>query len=132
MDKSTRRWFDRILEEVIVVLPQLVRETMEQVPLYVEDHPSRSVIRQFKLRDRREISGLFTGVPLKHKVPDYPIPGIPDRVTIYREGILWAAGDRNGYVDEERLKKEIRKTILHEYGHYFGMSEAELASYGYG
>ncbi len=132
MDKHSRRYFDRILEEVIEELPQLVRDAMDKVPLYVEDYPSRRVMRQTGIRNRRELWGLFTGVPLNEKHFDAPSVTLPDRVTIYREGLLWSAVGRDGYVDEKRLKKQIRITILHEYGHYYGMTEEELEQYGYG
>ena len=132
MDKASRKWFDTILEEVIERLPQLVRDAMEQVPLYVEDYPSRKVLRQTGLRDRRHLWGLFTGVPLNAKHFDSPSVNLPDRVTIYREGLLWSAVGPNGYVDEQLLRKQIRVTILHEYGHYYGMTEEELEKYGYG
>jgi len=132
MDKASRKWFDTILEEVIERLPQLVRDAMEQVPLYVEDYPSRKVLRQTGLRDRRHLWGLFTGVPLNAKHFDSPSVNLPDRVTIYREGLLWSAVGKNGYVDEQILRRQIRVTILHEYGHYYGMTEEELEKYGYG
>lgn len=132
MDKYSRKWFDSILEEVLERLPQLVRDAMEQVPLYVEDYPSRKLMRQMGIRDRRHLWGLFTGVPVNAKHFDSPSVNLPDRVTIYREGLLWSAVGPNGYVDEQLLRKQIRVTILHEYGHYYGMTEEELEKYGYG
>lgn len=132
MDKLSRKWFDGILEQVIECLPQLVREAMEQVPLYVEDYPPRKLLRQMGIRDRRQLWGLFTGVPVNAKHFDSPNVNLPDRVTIYREGLMWSAMRPDGYVDEQLLKKQIRVTILHEYGHYYGMTEKELEHYGYG
>jgi|YNPNPStandDraft_1061719.scaffolds.fasta_scaffold13286_2 predicted Zn-dependent protease with MMP-like domain len=132
MDKYSRKWFDSIVEQVIERLPQLVREAMEQVPLYVEDYPPRKLLRQMGIRDRRQLWGLFTGVPVNAKHFDSLTVNLPDRVTIYREGLMWSAMRPDGYVDEKLLKKQIRVTILHEYGHYYGMTEEELEQYGYG
>ncbi|MGQ9505576.1 MAG: metallopeptidase family protein [Thermogutta sp.] len=132
MDKYSRKWFDTILEEVIEHLPQLVREAMEQVPLYVEDYPPKKLLRQMGIRDRRQLWGLFTGVPVNARHFDSPTVNLPDRVTIYREGLLWSAVGKDGHVDKQLLKKQIRITILHEYGHYYGMTEKELKQYGYG
>ena len=57
---------------------------------------------------------------------------LPDVVTVYREGILSAARDRRGRVSNERLRREIRITILHELAHYHGLDEDELRELGYG
>jgi predicted Zn-dependent protease with MMP-like domain len=53
-------------------------------------------------------------------------------VTIYREGILAAAGGDWGRVRADRLQAEIRITILHELAHFHGLSEQELRELGYG
>jgi predicted Zn-dependent protease with MMP-like domain len=57
---------------------------------------------------------------------------LPDVVTIYREGIMSAAADRHGRINTKRLREEIRITILHELGHYHGLTEEQLAELGYG
>lgn len=133
MDRKTRNWFDRLAEEVIANLPEMVRNAMDQeVPLYIEDHPPRKILKQMGIHDRRELWGLFTGIPISEKETWGGPPRLPDRVTIYREGLLWSALGPDGVVDPEKLKQQIRVTILHEYGHYFGMSEEELEERGYG
>ncbi len=131
MDRRTRAWFDRQLEEVLASLPDRVKEMISAVPLYVEDYPSRKLARELGLRRRSELCGLFSGVPLHEKRLDEPTVMLPDRVTLFREGILAAAADR-GPATEDAVREEIRITLLHEYGHYYGMSEEELENYGYG
>lgn len=134
MDKKTREWFDKLAEEVIANLPEMVRNAMDhEVPLYIEDYPPRKILKQMGISDRRELCGLFTGVPVPEKEINWGgPPRLPDRITIYREGLLWSALGPDGVVDPERLKHQIRVTILHEYGHYFGISEEELRERGYG
>ena len=134
MDRDTRNWFDFLLEEVIETLPDMVRNAMKEVALYVEDHPSRKVMEELNISDPRDLWGLFTGVPIQEKESQWlgGPPRLPDRVTIYREGLLWSALTPEGTIDPEKLKEQIRKTILHEYGHYFGMTEEELEQLGYG
>jgi predicted Zn-dependent protease with MMP-like domain len=53
-------------------------------------------------------------------------------VTVYREGILAMAADVDGRVTAERLREQIRITILHELAHFHGLSEEELEQLGYG
>ncbi|NMC20157.1 MAG: metallopeptidase family protein, partial [Thermogutta sp.] len=125
MDRRTRAWFDRRLEEVLASLPDRVREMISPIPLYVEDYPSRKLARELGLRRRSDLCGLFSGVPLHEKRVDEPTVMLPDRVTLFREGILAAAASR-GRVTEDAVREEIRITLLHEYGHYYGMSEEEL------
>jgi predicted Zn-dependent protease with MMP-like domain len=78
-----------------------------------------------------DLCGLYTGIPLTHRSIEHS-GTLPDVVTIYREGILTAAADRHGRIRDDRLRKEIRITILHELGHHHGLSEDDLRAMGYG
>lgn len=131
VNDELRQLFDSRLEQVIAELPQQVRELMDDVPLVVEDYPSQDVMRRMKVRYRSQLCGLYTGVPLIHRSIEHS--GIPsDVIHIYREGILTQARHRGGRIDEKELRRQIRLTILHEYGHHFGMTEGELRELGYG
>ena len=130
MDARTRRWFDRILEEVLQEMPPLVHQLLEQVPLHVEDYPPPEVLREHGVRYRDELCGRYTGIPITQKSVEHS-GTLPDVVTIYREGILAAAADRYGRVSRKRLRKQICITILHELGHHHGLSEEELRQLGY-
>ena len=75
--------------------------------------------------------GLYTGIPLnKRSVEQSGVPS--DVIHIYRLGILSSSRRRGGSFDEARLKEQIRRTILHEYGHHVGMTEQDLRELGYG
>jgi predicted Zn-dependent protease with MMP-like domain len=101
------------------------------VPLVVEDYPSREVMRRMKVRHPSHLCGLYTGIPLiKRSVNDWGVPS--DVIHIYRLGILSQARTRDGGVDEAELREQIRKTILHEYGHHVGLTERDLRGLGYG
>lgn len=130
MDAQTRQWFDSLLEEVLQEMPPLVHQLLEQVPLHVEDHPPPHVLREHGVRFRDELCGRYTGIPLTQKSVEHS-GALPDVVTIYREGILAAAADRYGRVTPNRLRKQIRITILHELGHHHGLSEEDLRELGY-
>jgi len=130
LDAYTRQWFDHILEEVLQQMPPLVHQLIEQVPLHVEDYPSPKVLREHGARYRDELCGRYTGIPITQKSVEHS-GTLPDVVTIYREGILAAAADRYGRVSTKRLRKQIRITILHELGHYHGLTEEELRQLGY-
>jgi predicted Zn-dependent protease with MMP-like domain len=130
MKQEYRDLFDAQVEQVLPALPQQVRDFMEEVPLVVEDHPSREVMRRMLIRHPSHLLGLYTGIPLIHRSIDHW--GQPsDVIHIYRLGILSQSrqGDR---FDEAALRENIRRTILHEYGHHVGLTEADLHRLGYG
>jgi predicted Zn-dependent protease with MMP-like domain len=131
MNDELRNIFDRELEAVIAELPERIHELLDQIPLVVEDYPSQDVMRRMRIRHRSQLCGLYTGIPLnKRSVYDSGVPS--DVIHIYREGILSQATRRDGTISLPRLRKQIRITILHEYGHHHGMTERELREMGYG
>ncbi len=131
MDADLRRYFDQQMDEVVQALPEPVHRLLDEVTMYVEDYPSREVMRQLRVRRRDRLCGLYTGIPLESRSIEHS-GVLSDAVHIYREGILALASDRHGRIDQEALRHQIRVTVLHELGHHFGMSERELRELGYG
>jgi predicted Zn-dependent protease with MMP-like domain len=126
-----RRRFDDQLELVLQDLPPSIHELIEQVPLHVEDYPSDDVMKRMRVKHIDDLCGLYTGIPIGQKSVTQS-GTLPDVVTIYREGILTAAANRCGRITTDRLRKEIRITILHELAHHHGLEEEELRKLGYG
>ena len=131
MNARTRLRFDEHLEWVIQRLPDLVHQLIEKVPLHVEDYPSAEVMAEVGVRRPEQLCGLYTGIPLTERSVEHS-GTLPDVVTIYREGILESARDASGRIRTERLRREIRTTILHELAHHHGLGEEELRELGYG
>jgi len=130
MNSDDREYFDEQLEHVLAAMPPRVHELLDKVPLYVEDHPSRDVLRRAGIRRREHLCGLYTGIPLTDRSVQHS-GVLSDVVQIYREGIYGMATDHDGYVDEDELRRQIRITILHELGHHHGLDEDELEALGY-
>ena len=131
MNPHKRRRFDEQFEWVLEQMPPLVHELIERVPLHVEDYPSAEVMEHIGVRCIDSLCGLYTGITIRDKSVWYS--GVmPDVVTIYREGILSVAADRTGRIATERLREEIRITILHELAHHHGLNEDDLQKLGYG
>ena len=131
MTPERRQMFDDHVELVLAELPQQVRDFMKIVPLVVEDFPSRRIMRQMRIRHPAHLYGLYRGVPLTKR--SVSLSGVPsDVVNIYRLGILNGSRTRDGGIDEVKLRDQIRKTILHEYGHHVGLTERDLREMGYG
>ncbi len=131
MDARNRERFDRQLEWVLERCPPRVHELLDDVPLHVEDHPSAQVMAEMGVRHREQLCGLYTGIPLTERSIQHS-GQMPDVVTIYREGIIAVARDYRGRLTVDRLREEIRITLLHELAHHHGIGEEELDELGYG
>jgi predicted Zn-dependent protease with MMP-like domain len=119
------------LERVLAELPPAVHKLLEDVPLLVEDYPSRKVMRDQGITDPSELCGLFDGRSLIERSVEDTVQH-PDTVTIYRLGILEHARDEDGRISAACLREEIRITILHELAHYHGFDEKQIEELGYG
>ncbi|MFO7902581.1 MAG: metallopeptidase family protein [Planctomycetota bacterium] len=131
MNSARRDYFDRILDEVLADLPEPLHRLLDKVTMYVDDYPAPNVLRQLQVPDRRQLCGLYTGIPLGERSVLHS-GVLSDAVHVFREGILHRASNAHGKIDTEKLRREIRITVLHELGHHFGMGEAELRELGYG
>ncbi len=137
MTRSERERFDRLFEEVLDALPPGIHKLIEEVPLVLEDRPSRQLLRELGIEDDDEIlCGVHTGVPLTDRSVERP--DASDVVQIFREGVIDMAGgwdededDDGPFGGVERIREEIRITILHELGHHFGLDEDDLDRLGY-
>ncbi len=130
LSRPWRKRFDRLVEEVLRDLPESLRALLDQVPVYVEDYPSRKIMRQMGVTRRDELCGLFTGVPITEQSPSDP-QLLPPYVTLYREGILAATREIHGRITPKTLREQIRITLLHELAHYHGLDERQLEDLGY-
>jgi len=118
-----RERFNQLVEEALAALPAKFRELLHNVAVVVEDFPppdDAGVVDD-------ELMGLFEGVPATEKsVWD---TALPDRIVLYQCNIEAYAADaavEENRPVEEIIREEIRLTVLHELGHYFGLEEADL------
>lgn len=120
---------DATIEAVVVEAlrgcPASVREAIRNVPILLEELPTEDVCRAFEPpRSPAEIVGLFSGPSLLERSIDDPWAAIPSTITLYRKNLERVARDR------DRLLDEVRITLLHEIGHYLGLSEQDLVDRG--
>ncbi len=130
MNPEERDHFDRLVEQVLDELPDDLRRRFEEVPLVVEDFPSDEVMDAMDIEHIDMLCGLHSGIPLTERSVEHS-GTLPDQIEIYREGILTATADGDGYVSEPELLHQIRVTVLHELGHHFGLDEDDLRTLGY-
>lgn len=130
MTDRQRERFDAIFEDVIDALPPHVRERLEEVPVVVEDRPSRELLRSMDLPEDELLCGLHTGVALTERSVEHS-GVLPDEIRLFREGIVDLAGGWRQPHAEQEIYEEIRITLLHEIGHHFGLDEDDLEDLGY-
>lgn len=119
----TRQRFREIVAETLDSLPDEFRQRMENIVVLVEDQPPqprpRTPVPRGVRPERRLLLGLFEGVPSTHQSV-FALPAGPARITLYQTNIEAVCRT------EEEIRRQIRLTVIHEIGHYFGMSEEQL------
>lgn len=117
-----REEFEALVEEALEQLPEEFAAALDNVAVMVEEEPSGDDLEGVGIDpddpDRDELFGLYQGVPLPDRDSFYT--ALPDRVLIYRGPILRACRTRREVI------REVRETVQHELGHYFGLEEHEL------
>ncbi|MEW6511905.1 MAG: metallopeptidase family protein [Bacteroidota bacterium] len=118
--------FERIAEATFDALPQAFRGAIDNVRIVVEDVPDEQHARLRGYRPGTLLLGLYEGVPLPKRGTDYGMyPVVPDTITLYHRNIEAVAAR------PEEIPAIIRDTLIHEIGHYFGMSEQQIRAAGY-
>ena len=121
--RVTRGQFQNFVEESLRELPKRFSEYFTNISVVIEDIPDADTVRGLGVPGN-ELMGLFRGSALdeKHEMLGLPYP-LPDEIILYQKNIEAACSS------EDCLREEIRLTVVHELGHYFGMTEEELQEY---
>ena len=114
-----REEFEQAVADALLRIPRRFRRAMSNIAIIVEDEPSRGLLRQMGIRPPGTLLGLYQGTPLTMRGWDHGNM-LPDRILIFRGPHERAAASH------EELTVSIAETLIHEIGHYFGMSEAEI------
>ncbi|MBI4477010.1 MAG: metallopeptidase family protein [Acidobacteria bacterium] len=115
----TRETFERLVREAIDSIPSRFRKRMTNVAVVVEDEPSPAMLREMEIEPPDTLFGLYQGTPLTQRSWDFG-NALPDRITIYQRPI-----EEECRTDDE-IVATIGETLIHELGHYFGMSEEHI------
>lgn len=130
MKISERDFFDEQVQWVLDRLPEEVHAVLEEIPLLVEDRPSREIMRDMNISHPLELCGCFVGYPLEvRRSANHTAPTL---VMLFREGVTEKAFEIAGKENLDELRNQIRITILHELAHFHGFDEDQLDALGYG
>ncbi len=115
----TRAEFERLVAEAVNLIPRRFRREMKNLALVVEDQPSADLLDEMEIEPPDSLYGLYQGTPLPERTWGFG-NSLPDRITIFQRPI------EEDCDDEDEMRKMIGETLIHEVGHYFGMSEEQI------
>ena len=114
-----RERFENLVADALASIPRQFREAMHNIAIVVEDEPSRELLREMGIRPPGTLLGLYSGTPLTQRRWDYGNT-LPDRILLFQRPLECTSAG------EDDLVVAIGETLIHEIGHYFGMSEEQI------
>jgi predicted Zn-dependent protease with MMP-like domain len=120
-----RARFIALIRQALRDVPEPFRQHLGQVDIVVKRRPSREDLRQAALAPDESMYGFYRGIPLTERDSGYNLVA-PDVIDIYQEPL------EEDFPEEAQLIDEIRATVLHELGHFFGIDDDRLDELGLG
>ena len=117
------REFERLVHEGLEIIPDELREYIDNVQIVVEEEPSAELLEEFDLPPSEPLYGLYTGVPLTERASAGE--ELPDRIIIFRRPLM------EQFDDPLDLRREVARTVIHEVAHHFGIDEDRLIELGW-
>jgi predicted Zn-dependent protease with MMP-like domain len=114
-----RERFEKLVAEALGSIPRRFRDAMSNIAIVVEGEPEPALLDEMEVEPGGTLLGLYQGTPLTERRWDYGNT-LPDRIMLF-QGPLERESD-----DEDDLVVAIGETLIHEIGHYFGLSEDEI------
>jgi len=115
--------FERLVIRAVESLPEEFRQRLDNIDIIIADRPSPEQMESTDRKRGETLLGLYEGVPLTHRHSGYGMV-IPDKITIFQKPIEAACRNNTEIVDE------IRRVVLHEIAHHFGIGDDRLRELG--
>lgn len=115
----TRAEFEAHVASALRTIPKRFRDAMQNIAIVVEDAPADELLREMDADPDDTLFGLYVGTPLTERNWGHGNV-LPDRI------ILFQSSHEREAEDEDDLICSIGETLIHEIGHYFGLSEEEI------
>lgn len=120
-----RAEFRKLVREAVALLPPELLKTVHNVDIVIERRPTAMDKKLAGVGPRGILLGLYHGIPLTHRGEFYNLVA-PDKISIYQENVEAICAD------DDEIREQVRKTVLHELGHYFGIDDDRLHELGMG
>ncbi|HSE84279.1 MAG TPA: metallopeptidase family protein [Thermodesulfobacteriota bacterium] len=114
-----REKFVQLVEKAYEDIPEVFKERMENIEIIVEDFPTPNDLERLGIRNRNSLLGLYRGTPLPHRSVWQGVR-LPDTIVLFQRNIEGTSRY------EEELEEKVKEVLVHEIGHYFGLSDEEI------
>jgi predicted Zn-dependent protease with MMP-like domain len=123
--RASLRAFEALVAEALDELPAYIQERLDNVAIVVEERARRPRLERLGYDPEQDLLGLYEGINRVDRASGYHL-ATPDRITLFWRPIVEEVGPG----DREALRREVRKTVIHEVAHHFGIDDAELERLG--
>jgi len=123
--RLTQKEFAELVDQAVASLPEEFRPYMKNVAVDIHLSPARRLLESIRLPRSSTLLGIYHGVPMTKKSVTAPWDW-PEGILIFQRNVEAVCDSR------EEIVEQVRKTVLHEVGHHFGLSEQDLRRLGYG
>ncbi|MFQ5612112.1 MAG: metallopeptidase family protein [Anaerolineae bacterium] len=123
--KLSPEQFEQLVAQALDELPQFFQEKLQNIEVVLQDWPTPAQLRAAGMGESRGrlLLGLYEGVPLTGRTSHYGLV-LPDKITIFRGPIERICAT------EEAIARQVRRTVLHELAHHFGIDDERLRELG--
>ncbi len=115
--------FERLVAQALDSLPPAFLDRLDNVEVVVEPYADRATLRLAGLADPMQLLGFYHGIPLTERSQGYTLV-LPDKISIYQQPIERMCRT------PEAVRAQVRRTVLHELAHHFGISDERLRDMG--
>ena len=116
--------FEHLVESAVDDLPEPFASRLENVQVTVADEPSSDELSRARVGPGHTLFGLYQGIPQTQRNANYSWV-LPDKITIYRGPLLRASNDA------AEIREQVRRVVIHEIAHHFGISDERLDELGW-
>lgn len=118
-----REEFEELVIKILEEVPGKFKDRLENIDIVIDEHTIQHREESGKNTSGRIVLALYQGVPITKRAGAKPV--FPDKITIFKKAI------ESIYTDRNDLEKNLKRVVLHELGHYFGLDERKLDHLGY-
>ncbi|MEI6667928.1 MAG: metallopeptidase family protein [Acidobacteriota bacterium] len=115
----TRARFEQLVASAVKTIPRRFKHQLKNLAIIVEDEPDDDLLEEMEIDPPDTLFGLYQGTPLTERRWDHGNV-LPDRIVLYQDPI------EDACESDDEVVATVGETLIHEIGHYFGMSEEEL------
>ena len=115
----TREAFSALVADALREIPRRFRAAMKNVAVVVEDEPPPHILDEMEIDPDDTLFGLYQGTPLTERGWGFG-NALPDRISIYQRSI------EDACENDDEIRDCVAETVIHEFGHYFGMTEEQI------